>query len=271
MVPHLDGHYLAQVIEVVPKEHAVNVALPSLSMMKHGADREGMKVSVLSRRAGNFFGEVDLPRKGDWGVVVFLQGSHQYAVWVGSLYETYAGLATGEAGERIDHHDSGVYHRLDQAGNTEWSHPSGLYLRVGSGTNLTARTRRQRQANTAASETVDYAIPARPTPTVHLNHPSGTTITIDVSGKVTVTSADEVAIEGEGKVTVQSGDDVSVHGEGLTHVGAESGMDFVALKAALDLILTTFNAHVHDQSDPPTPTLPAWVAGKHHTLKAKAT
>lgn len=266
----MDGHYQAQVIGVLPKEHAVMVMLPALTVMNYGADKEGLKVSVLARRAGNYVGEVDLPRVGDWGVVVFLQGSHSLPVWLGSLYQTYAGLQTGVAGERLNHHDSGVYSRVDPAGNVEWAHPSGLYVRIGEGTTLTPRTRKQRKANQAASETVPYAIPVKPTPTVYLDHPSGTTITIATDGKVTVQSPDEVSVEAE-TVNVHGETTVSVYGDTNTHIGAAVGINYVVLLQALIEIKAIFDAHIHGPGgDPPTTPMPVWTSDVHMTSNTKA-
>lgn len=201
-VPSLTGHYQAQVIGLVPKEHAVNVILPSLSVLEYGADRGGLKVSVMARRAGKWVGEIDLPRVGDWGIVVFPQGTHQFAVWLGSIYQTFDGLETGVAEERIDHHDSGVYHRVDPAGNAEFSHPSGAYWRIGAGTDLTPRTRRRRKAGKAESELVAYPIPPTSPPTIYLNHPAGTSVKINPDGSMLITTpAATIAISVTGDMT----------------------------------------------------------------------
>lgn len=201
-VPNLIGHYQAQVIGLVPKEHAVNVILPSLSVLEYGADRGGLKVAVMARRAGKWVGEIDLPRIGDWGIVVFPQGTHQFAVWLGSIYQTFDGLETGVAEERIDHHDSGVYRRVDPEGNTEFSHPSGAYWRIGAGTDLTPRTRRRRKAGKAESESVPYPIPQTSPPTVYLNHPAGTSVKINPDGSMLITTpAATIAISVTGDIT----------------------------------------------------------------------
>lgn len=201
-VPRLLGHYQAQVIGVVPKEHAVNVILPSLSVLEYSADRGGLKVSVMARRAGKWVGEIDLPRIGDWGIVVFPQGTHQFAVWLGSIYQTFDGLETGVAEERIDHHDSGVYSRTDPQGNTEFSHPSGAYWRIGTGFALTPRTRRRRKAGAAEAESVPYTIPQTAAPTIFLNHPAGTSVKINPDGSVLITTpAATIAISAAGAIT----------------------------------------------------------------------
>lgn len=213
-VPRLLGHYQAQVIGVVPKEHAVNVILPSLSVLEYSADRGGLKVSVMARRAGKWVGEIDLPRIGDWGIVVFPQGTHQFAVWLGSIYQTFDGLETGVAEERIDHHDSGVYSRTDPEGNTEFSHPSGAYWRIGTGEELTPRTRRRRKAGVAEAESVPYQIPQTPAPTIYLNHPAGTSVKINPNGSVLVTTPQAtIAISEIGNIaTVAAGNVTTVPG-----------------------------------------------------------
>lgn len=251
----LHGLYQAQVIGVVTGEHAVTVILPLLSALKHSGDRVGLKVSVLARRAGAKGSDVNLPQVGEWGVVAFLAGTHPLAVWLGSLHQTLNNFSTGVAGECISQHDSGAYTRLDPSGNTEWGHPSGLYLRIGSGTTLTPRTRRRRKAGTNTAEVVDFTPSATAAPTVHLAHPSGASVTIDPAGNVTVTSPTDIVL----------------NGSAMTHVGAASGQDFVALKAAVDKIQAAYDSHQHDSSAPPNPQVGVLVPGTDYTVKTKAT
>lgn len=254
-VPMLNGLYQAQVTGVVTGEHAVTVILPLLTALEHSSTRAGLKVLVLARRAGARGSEVDLPQVGEWGVVAFLAGTHPLAVWLGSVHQTLNNFSTGTIGERIDQHDSGVYTRIDPAGNVEWAHPSGLYVRVGSGTTLAARKRRRRKPDTTTAEIVDYSPVESPAPTVHLAHPSGATVTIETTGKVTVTSPNEIVL----------------NGATMTHIGGASGVDFVALKSAVEKIQAAYDVHQHDSSAPPSPQVGSLIPGIDYTVRTKAT
>ena len=219
-----------QVVDALPIDHALEVLLPALSGMLNGSSSNLLKVHVMEHRAGVYYGDLDLPRKGDWGLVVFPHGSDQYPVWIGSLYQDFNSLATANAHEKISQHDSGVWSKIDAAGNYEVAYPDGSYLRIGSGTALSPRTRQRRQGT--MRQTVPYAMPAKASPTVFFRHSAGTTITIDPSGNLT--------IEGGSEVTVQS-TQAGAH----VHIGGAVSEDFMAKLGALTKIVSAFNAHTH--------------------------
>lgn len=179
------GIYLAQVIGVLPSDHAVQVIMSATSFIGNTDTAKGLKVKVLEHRAGPYLGDLGLPRVGDWGLVVFPNGSDQMAVWLGSLYQDFNNIATANPEERISHQDSGVYWRMAKDGTVEFVHPSGTYVRLGTGTALATRTRQERQGETRRE--VPYAIPPKPAITLHLKHSSGTLVSVDPSGNVTVT------------------------------------------------------------------------------------
>lgn len=184
-LPPLSGIFLAQVTDALPSDHAVEVMLSSLSGSYGGSPSRALKVHVMEHRAGMYHGNLDLPRRGDWGLVVFPHGSDQLPVWIGSLYQDFNTLATANEQERISQHDSGVWSRTAKDGTVEWSHPSGTFIHVGTGTALSSRTRQERQG--ATRREVPYAIPPRPPITVHVQHSSGTLVSIDPTGNITVT------------------------------------------------------------------------------------
>ncbi len=190
---HFPGLYVARVLDVSPTDHAVQVILPAMAIAGNittnaqpdGTMRpRGLKAKVLEHRAGPYIGDLDLPRIGDWGVVAFPHGSDQLAVWLGSLYQDFNNLATANPEEQISHHDSGVYWRVAKDGTLELSHPSGTYVRMGSGTTLAQRTRQEQQGDGRRS--VNYSIPTKPAITLHIKHSSGTLFSVDETGNVTV-------------------------------------------------------------------------------------
>jgi len=289
-VHRFDGLYLAQVVGIAPEHHAVNILLPALSGMTNAMKPSNLNARVLEHRAGMYVGELDLPRIGDWGVVAFPHGSDHFAVWLGSLYQDFNHIATSHREERISHHDSGVYSRIAQDGTVEWSHPSGTFLKIGSETTLSPRTRFQRQGANPKPQEVDYAIPTKPAPTVHVEHTSGLTLTISPSGNLTInvpghetttvvgnedhTVKGNLTIVGEQNVVI-CGDDVTIkstHADPGAHLhfGGETGEDFIALKAALDHILSVFNSHTHPGTGTPDQSI-NFVQDTHYTGQSKAT
>jgi hypothetical protein len=264
VVPRLHGAFLAQVIGVSADDHTVEVLFPAMTAMIGSGSSQGCKAHVLERRASQLVGDVDMPRLGDWGLVVFPGGSTQLAVWLGSLYKSLANICTEATNTHLTQYEDGSWFRVKADGTVEFSHPSGTYMRLGSGTALGSRTRRERQGGT--SRTVTHQPPANPAVTVHLEHSSGAKVTIMPSGEITIASA-----AGQ-----------------LLHLAGTAGEDFIALKAGLEKLLADLTAHiswaqthVHSgvQGGPsnsgapsvaPAPATPL-VAETHYTGQAKAT
>lgn len=250
-ISSLQGVYLAQVFSVSALSHSVQVFLPALSSSSHGA---GHTARILERRASEMAGDVSLPREGDWGLVVFPGGSMDLAVWLGSLYKDLSHLCTEASDTYLSQFEDGSWFRVKADGTVEFSHPSGTYLRMGAGTALGSRTRRERQG--ATSRVITHTIPADAPCTLHVEHSSGARITIAPDGEVTIASA-------AGK---------------QLHLAGTAGEDFIALKAALDRILSDFNTHTHtgvqggsgSSGTPGTPMAP-FVAETHYTGQTKAT
>lgn len=255
------GIYLAQVFEVSAAAHTVQVFLPGLSSSSHGV---GHTARVLERRASQLAGDVSLPRQGDWGLVVFPGGSMDLAVWLGSLYQDLSNLCTEAEDTFLTQYEDGSWFRVKADGTVEFAHPSGTYVRLGAGTALGTRTRRERQGGT--SRLVSHAIPADPPVTLHIEHSSGAKITIAPDGEVTVAAA-------SGKTL---------------HLAGTDGEDYIALKAGLEQIRADLSAHIlwdtththagvqggSGSSAGPTSVPPATtplVQETHYTGQAKAT
>lgn len=254
--PKREGAYLAQVIEVMPPDHAVGVFLPALSAIASKAKPAPLKAKVLARRAGPLMGDVDLPQRGDWGLVVFPQGSDQLAVWLGSLHQDFFNIATDNEGETIHQHDSGIYTRMDAAGTLEVSHPSGTFIRIGQGTSLATRTKQYRQGTARLSQ--PYAIPSKPIPDVIIEHATGAQVHMDTSGNITIQGA-------TGKV---------VYAGGPSNVAAPA--DSLARLTWMATILAWLTSHTHGgvmpgsgTSGPPAVAPAAPVPGVDYTLNVK--
>ena len=257
----LDGFYLSRVADVSVADHTVHVLLPNLGSVTGSQLKPFVKAHVLERRASQLVGEVALPRVGDWGVVIFPGGSPRLAVWLGSLYQDLSNICTEAPETDLAHYEGGTWSRVKADGTVEFVHPSGTYIRLGSGTALatdpqtgTPRAKHERQGQTVRK--VAYAIPSKPAVTLHVEHSSGAKFTIAPDGEVTIAAA-------SGK---------------FLHLAGTAGEDFIALKSALDKILATFNAHTHTgvqggsgSSGPPGTPLAAFIPDTDYTGQAKAT
>jgi len=263
-VPSLNGVYLAQVVGLSAQDHTVKILLPDLNALLSSDAETGCKAHVLEHRASQLVGEVSLPRVGDWGVVVFPGGTSDLAVWLGSIYENLSNITTEAADTHLTQYEDGSWFRVKVDGTVEYAHPSGTYLRLGSGTALGTRTRRERQGS--KSRVVPHPIPTDPSITLHVEHSSGAKLTIAPDGEITLSCA-------SGK---------------LLHLAGTTGEDFVALKAGLEKVqldLTTHvtwaTSHAHagvtsgpSNSSVPTaaPAVPApLMPDLHYTQQAKAT
>ena len=81
-------------------------------------------------------------------------------------------------------HKSNVYARVDENGDTELSHPSGVLIKIGKNTERTEilnYDRKVRPFKWKKRQTEELA----PAPWVTLQHPSGNSVTIDPQGNVT--------------------------------------------------------------------------------------
>lgn len=287
--------FLARVVDTCALEHSVTVMIETWGAIGFNGRQPhpdgtvtpyGVRCQVLEHRAGPDRGTLDLPRKGDWGLVVCPLGT-TFSVWLGSLYQNSNKIFTAGEQERIDHHDSGVWSRIDKDANVEWSHPSGTFVRVGDGPTLSTRTKHERQGT--CRRTVDCVIPEKPAPTMILEHSSGLKIQVNPDGSM------EITVKGTKHETVEAGvvenfeasyilsigtngsiaagGELILRGDAGTKLGMNAA-DFIVLKAGLDKLIAAFNAHVHaapgGSTGGPTVAIPPTVPGTDCTQNAKA-
>lgn len=125
---------LARVVKVHPESHAVDV-----EFMDDGRRVAG--VQVLSSVAGTDFGSTDLSEPDTMGygskqsktrdiyaVVDFIR---DIPVAIGFMFPQVAQCLFKDTNRKVYRHSSDVYYTIDGKGNTEFSHPSGAYVRFG--------------------------------------------------------------------------------------------------------------------------------------------
>lgn len=199
-------------------------------MFPNSGQIAGYPVKVLHRGAADFM-RIDqdpLPTRGTWGLVAFPEGDVRNGIWLGSYYPAKANAVTSPPGDptvRYHAHYSGDWDYLDGAGVEAHQWADGSYFVAGSGALPTAyrQTVDENQTVSRLAYARSARIPSPPSafPFTYV-HESGTSISVDVSGNVTVALAASKVLN-------------------ITQGGAAAS-DFLALVSKL---VTAFNNHVH--------------------------
>lgn len=208
------------VVEVHPSDHSVD-----LVMADDGSRLVG--VQVMTPNGSTRTGTIDLPeipkRKDKWDIgtptgqdmhaLVSFVGRHP--VVTGFLYPQVNQMTSDDPKLRMTRHQSDVVTSIDGDGNMQMVHPSGMYMRIGD-----------------APEKVDYAGKnsdkdlaidrnTSSTPTVRVFMPGGKgVLTWHPSGKIEITTEDEIDIQAQGSVTVKTEADALVQAAGTATVKA---------------------------------------------------
>jgi len=157
--------YIARVVNKLEEEDCVEVVLLGTSMVKE-------KVRILHSRANPLYGVAgNLPDIGELGIVLRLPAYSGDFFWIGSFHDPVENICTPEVGKILFHHESDVWYRLGEDGTVEISHPSGTYLKIGTDTTLSQRTRNKKQTGKSTlSEQVNYNPCSRPPVNLFLRH-----------------------------------------------------------------------------------------------------
>jgi len=135
--------FIARVVsnDEYPDEDCIDVVFIRESMMK-------AKVHVLHDRANPLYGRSGyLPDVGETGIVIRVSDFGDTYYWLGSFHDPCDNICTKntfEVGRDLYHHQSDVWHQILKDGTVEFSHPSGTFIKLGSGTTLNSRTRFQK-------------------------------------------------------------------------------------------------------------------------------
>lgn len=189
-----------------------------------------------------------LPTIGTWGIVAFPNDDIRNGVWLCSYLPSFLDAlhAPGGATEPFidyDAHWSGHWNLLDGEGNYAVQFVDGSFITVASGTTLPTIYRHTVNSSNERERvpfTRGERIPNPPAPRpMHIEHSSGTKITIAADGTVTIDLAGGKKLD-------------------ITQAGAPAA-DHLTLVSKL---LTAFNAHTHTgvttgggNSGPPTTLL----------------
>jgi hypothetical protein len=129
---------LARVAAIHPGDHSVD-----LVMYDTGRRISGVQVmaGVATSSSGSHDMAVpDTPPSGDvWDmrqptgrdIIAVVGKIGAMPIVMGFLYPQISQMLFDDTNRRVHRHASDVYSTTDSAGNTEWAHPSGTYIRVG--------------------------------------------------------------------------------------------------------------------------------------------
>lgn len=214
----------------------------------------GRGVQLSSPYAGSDFGVSGMPALDVEGydenmtddpnvraVVAVIAQIQGMPIALGFLYPKVSEMAMVEKGRLVERHTSDAYRSVSPSGDMDTVHPSGAYLRIGSGDSpdaLEGRDAAKRwrvKRNTGGSATVTLGNPGGGGTSVKLKPDGG----VEVSGavRVDVRSAGVVEIDGAEKVTAKSGaSSVTISPGGLVTV---AGATEIALDAPVTRVTGT--------------------------------
>lgn len=197
---------LGRVLAVHPESASVDVCLVSDGRRLSG-------VRVMASSASTNTGMADLPSveheaKDDptkplgsremFAVIAFYQG---LAVCLGFLHPTVSQLMFADKDRMVYRHSSDVYVSIDSGGNTELSHPSGTYLRIGETAaheDLTGQDFDHKwkiAKNTEKSVHVHLSVKAAGTEVASLNISPGGQVVLSAASDITITSGTHISLQ----------------------------------------------------------------------------
>lgn len=192
------------VVEVHPQDHSVD-----LVMADDGSRLIGVQVTTPNGSTRS--GTVDLPeipkRSDKWDVTTQTgQDMHalvgfvgRHPVVFGFLYPQVNQMTHDDPKLKVSRHQSDVVTTIDGDGNTQFAHPSGLFITIGASPDKIDYAGKNSDADSAVDRNTST------TPYVRLSMAgSKSVLTIEPSGKWVVTSEDEMDFHAKGNITVKT-------------------------------------------------------------------
>lgn len=255
----------AQVISTNPDLYSVNVYLASQA-------GEGpvspVRVLVTGACDGVRINQTSLPQPGTLGVVAALDNDARTLVWLGALPLNANDAITvlpGQSAVEYLAHWSGYYSILDQGGNLTQEFPDGTTFQVGPTANTPTKhvvngtTGLRELISVAQSDRVASVPSAFP---CSYTHPTGTKISVDISGNVTIYGASNITVSGQTNILVES---TTINVNGTTSVDITAPAINIGASGATEYYLmdqrtiTVYNEHTHPTpsgtSSPPNQTM----------------
>jgi hypothetical protein len=187
----------AQVKSTDPDNHAVYV-----QFLQQGNESPVLPARVLTHGPmdGLRITQQALPGRGTVGLVCAVNGDPRSLVWMGAIAANgQDAITTGPGNDFFEYKStfSGYYEYQDEGGNTAMQWPDNTLVTVGvSGAPQLFYHRIDstgKRARMPVPRSAQVANPPSPMP-INVNHSSGTKITIDGSGNVTVSGASNIIL-----------------------------------------------------------------------------
>ncbi len=162
---------------------------------------------VATPRSGNKW---DLRRPTDQDVLAAVLFYGRYPVVIGFRFPQICQMLFKELGRRVNRHTSDVYSTTDAKGNTEWSHPSGTYLRIAespdhedlTGKDVDGNWKITKNTATAPHVQLVVANAGSPVATLHID-PSGN-VTVEHDGNFLHKVGGTYTMESAGAATIKA-------------------------------------------------------------------
>jgi hypothetical protein len=266
MVPNLSGKprkveiTIGKIWKVYPEGNIVDVFLLDGSLLP--------RVQIMANSASSRTGKVEIPipeyttdlteapeklgafctaEENDVFVIVaFLESNINRPIVLGYLFPEEAEIlcsnlqdGNSDGSMFLWKHKSNVYARVDENGDTEISHPSGVLVKIGKNTSRTEilnYDNKGRPFKWKKGQADEFASP----PWMTITHPSGNYITIDPNGNVVENIVGDVSrtIRGNVTETVMGNVTRNVIGESTEVVtGASSRSSLTSITDAAPIIL----------------------------------
>lgn len=189
----------ARVVAMHPEDHSCDVVVLSDNSRWAG-------VQIMSSSASTNTGLNDLPvpapapdgshwnssQKTGRDIIAIIDWCEGSPYITGFLFPQICQMTFPDGNRKIDRHASDFYHAIDAAGNAEWYHPSGTYLRMGETPGHEDLTGKDFDGKWAIANNTARA------PHIQLVVASGgaaaLTIHADPAGNLTITSASGAAV-----------------------------------------------------------------------------
>ncbi|HDR9163599.1 TPA: hypothetical protein QDB28_004003 [Burkholderia vietnamiensis] len=168
--------------------------------------------------AANPFHSTNTGGRDMFAVVAFFAGAGP--IVIGFLFPETAQCLFPDPNRMIYRHASDAYFTIDGAANTEFAHPSGLYLRVGASPaheDLTGKDYNGR-----------FKVTRNTSPNVHFHlQMGGNTMSLDVdpSGNVALTSSGNVTVNAQGDASVSAQGKATLSAQGATTVSSAAAVN----------------------------------------------
>lgn len=233
---------LAQVEAVFPDEYAVSVVFKNMAMLT------GIRVHVSALHASAETGQFGMPKKGDWGMVVFPQDDPRSGKWLMTLADQIRNAAPLE----LLSQDPDLQCAFERCGRDRYQHgngdievqyPDGSLFRLTHGSDYSKKTERQVSYPDGPQRQPKRRKPNKKSASklhLYFEHAAGTKAHLDDQGTLTVKKSGSYELEaskdghillknGAGAMLeIDAGGTIKVQSVGQVLIGPPGGMKPVA-------------------------------------------